>query len=191
MAIDLHQRVRNGNGNGHMPLPLSKRAFHRSLPFRLGGVENLLDGHDQRLNEIFTRLGALEARSENTDLAASVDIVEGMLDLFRLVLGKRPVTASAGHRTSSLTKTTVPPLPGRRIFALGVSMTVVLLPNVAEVTVLEEPELNFEDLVNRQRDLLIRYVGLGWEVKRRCYDRPFDIDLEIDELRRETDEILN
>jgi hypothetical protein len=77
------------NGNGHTPLPLSKRAFQRALPHRLGGVEDHLDAQERRVDELVSRLAAIEARSDDTALQARVDLVEQVVDLLRLVLGKR------------------------------------------------------------------------------------------------------
>jgi hypothetical protein len=87
MAIDLDQVARKGNG--HTPLPLSRRAFQRALPHRVGSIEDDLDGHERRMDELAYRLAAIEARSEDTTLSARVDLVEQIVDLVRLVLGKR------------------------------------------------------------------------------------------------------
>lgn len=87
MAIDLEQVVRNGNG--HTPLPLSRRAFQRALPHRVGSIEDHLDGHERLMDELVSRLAAIEARSEDMTLSARVDLVEQVVDLLRLVLGKR------------------------------------------------------------------------------------------------------
>jgi hypothetical protein len=84
---ELHQT--SVKSNGHLAPPLSRRAFQRSLPGRLGVLEQHLGDHEEQFDEFIARLRVLEARSRNTDLAARVDLVEGMLDLFRLVLGKR------------------------------------------------------------------------------------------------------
>jgi hypothetical protein len=77
------------NGNGHAPLPQSKRAFQRSLPVRLGGLEDQVNAHDHSVDEIRSRLMALEARAEAASDAACVELVWGVVDALRLALGKR------------------------------------------------------------------------------------------------------
>jgi hypothetical protein len=84
----MHVQQQHLNGNGHMPLPQSKRAFQRALPHRVGSIEDHLDGHERRMDELVSRLAAIEARSEDMPLSARVDL-EQVVDLLRLVLGKR------------------------------------------------------------------------------------------------------
>jgi hypothetical protein len=87
MAVNLeHPHL---SGNGRLPLPLSKRAFQRALPHRLGGVEDHLDAQKQRVDELVSRLAAIEARWEDMTLSARAYLVEQVVDLLRLVLGKR------------------------------------------------------------------------------------------------------
>ena len=49
-----------------------------------------------------------------------------------------------------------------------------------------EPEapLDLDEIVLRQQDLLARWRVFGSEIKRRLYDVPFDLALELDELMR-------
>jgi hypothetical protein len=51
---------RNDNGNG--PLPLSRRAFVRSLPRRVGGLEDQIEACELRLDAGDALLAKVEAR---------------------------------------------------------------------------------------------------------------------------------
>jgi hypothetical protein len=87
MAYLQHQHT---NGNGHMPPPQSKRAFHRSLPGRLGGLEDQVDVHDQRVDEILARLSALEAQPKQRIEVVSTEFFRSLVeDILRIALGKR------------------------------------------------------------------------------------------------------
>jgi hypothetical protein len=48
------------NGNGHADFPLSRKAFHRGLPKRVGAIEDGLDAHERRVDELVCRLTAIE-----------------------------------------------------------------------------------------------------------------------------------
>lgn len=90
MADLHHYRVNgNGNANGYMPLPQSKRAFQRSLPSRLGGLEDSQDDQDHILAELQLRIMSLEARADTAADAASIELMWGVVDMVRLTLGKR------------------------------------------------------------------------------------------------------
>jgi hypothetical protein len=83
-----------------MSLPLSRRAFQRALPLRLGSIEDHLDIHEQRVDKLVARLAAIEAHAEDKDLRARVDLIEKIVDLLKLALGKRQSrrrTAAARH----------------------------------------------------------------------------------------------
>jgi hypothetical protein len=87
MAIDLDQVVRKGNG--HTPLPLSRRAFQRALPHRVGSIEDHLEDLERRLDELASQLAAIAVLSEDMTLSARAALVEQVVELIRLVLGKR------------------------------------------------------------------------------------------------------
>ena len=63
--------------------------------------------------------------------------------------------------------------------------TVIIFPgvDVVEGTELEAP-LDLEEIVLRQQDLQARWQVFGSEIKRRLYDVPFDLTLELNELMR-------
>jgi hypothetical protein len=50
------------NGNGHSPFPLSRRAFRRGLPKRLGAVEDGLETQESRNDAIEKRVDLLVCR---------------------------------------------------------------------------------------------------------------------------------
>jgi hypothetical protein len=50
------------NGNGYQPAPLSRKAFFRSVPRRLGAIEDAVDIQETRMNEVVCRLTSLEVR---------------------------------------------------------------------------------------------------------------------------------
>jgi hypothetical protein len=78
------------NGKDHnTSLPQSRKAFQRSLPLRLGSVEEQLDTQDQSVEDIRTRLAALEARADDKSDAARVELLRNVVDVIRLALGKR------------------------------------------------------------------------------------------------------
>jgi hypothetical protein len=67
--------------------------------------------------------------------------------------------------------------------------TVILFPNVDEITAADGPELDLNALVLQQGDLLGRWRDAGTEVKRLTYDLPIGLLFEIAELIRLTDDI--
>jgi hypothetical protein len=64
---------------------LSRRAFQRALPHRLGGVEVILDTQERRVEKIDSRLTAMEPRADNAVLTAQN--IEGIIELVQIALG--------------------------------------------------------------------------------------------------------
>jgi hypothetical protein len=50
------------NGNGHAGFPLSRKAFHRGLPRRVGAIEDELDAQESRSDGIERRVDLLVCR---------------------------------------------------------------------------------------------------------------------------------
>lgn len=89
------------NGNGHWPSPQSKRAFQRSLPGRLGGLEDQVYGHDNNLDEIRARLTALEAAPAKPEIKTpKIEVVSASFfrDVIRDVVGDVVRLALSGKR---------------------------------------------------------------------------------------------
>jgi hypothetical protein len=57
--------------------------------------------------------------------------------------------------------------------------TIILLPGVDEISVLDELEFSLEEICEHQADLLARWRVFGEELKRRA-ERPLPLDLEIE-----------
>jgi len=63
--------------------------------------------------------------------------------------------------------------------------TVLRFPDVDVIDDTEhEALLDLEEIVSRQQDLLACWLVFGFKIKRRLYDVPFDLALELDELMR-------
>ena len=84
--------------NGHLARSQSKRAFQRSLPGRLTAAEDQLDGHDHRLDDLVIRVAAIEARADTAD-AARVELARQVVDVFRMVFGRRHRRRGPQHQS--------------------------------------------------------------------------------------------
>ena len=95
MAVQIVPTSRNGNG--HAVFPLSRKAFHRSLPGRFGVVEDTLETMERRLDDFICRLTAIEQRPvavSDPGLEARLDnpsprIRPGMEGVGKVVVGER------------------------------------------------------------------------------------------------------
>jgi hypothetical protein len=102
MAAHVPSNVLNGNGQLHVTLPTGRKVFLRSLPPRIGTIED-------ELNELQLRLAAIEARpvSKNTE-----PTTEARLELVKFIVTEllhtgrrrshRQVTSAHTGRTGSV-----------------------------------------------------------------------------------------
>ena len=74
MAVEYTSTSRDGTG--HTPVPLSRKAFQRGLPHRVGAIEDQIDAHDRRLDDCVCRLIAVEKRP----MAGPDPILEAKID---------------------------------------------------------------------------------------------------------------
>jgi hypothetical protein len=65
---------------------------------------------------------------------------------------------------------------------------IAMFPGTSEVSGATEPEFNIEDEFVRQADLLVRWVEIGNEIRRRLCNIPSDIGFALAELLRESRE---
>jgi hypothetical protein len=68
---------------------------------------------------------------------------------------------------------------------------ITFFPGTPEISYSDpEPKLHLQDIVDRQRVLLVRHQDVTAEAKRRCSGNlSFDVRFEISELHRQADEL--
>jgi hypothetical protein len=86
LAMHVNQTYVNGKDHGG-PLPQSKRAFARSLPPRLGAVEDHIAGQAQRIDALISRVTALETQVRDQALVTRADTFERMIEFLQISLG--------------------------------------------------------------------------------------------------------
>jgi len=95
MAVQIVPTSRNGNG--HAVFPLSRKAFHRSLPGRFGVVEDTLETMERRLDDFICRLTAIEQRP----VAVSDPGLEARLDNLVEIVTRMAVRVERVDRRSA------------------------------------------------------------------------------------------
>ena len=65
MEIFLPSEYRNVNGHAGFPM-LSRKAFYRVLPRRVGAIEDALDAQARRVDELICRLATVEVKPQAT-----------------------------------------------------------------------------------------------------------------------------
>jgi hypothetical protein len=80
-----HVVATSPNGNGHI-FPLSRKAFNRGLPRRVGAIEDALDAqerrgdsHERRVDELVCRLTAIEEQPSSTASERFENFVEAVV----------------------------------------------------------------------------------------------------------------
>jgi hypothetical protein len=82
MSIITQTNRNNGNGNGYHP-PLSRKNLLRGLPSHIESVEDRLDDHKERLEELTRRVNALEV--EVQPQAQLADVVGRLVERLRRI----------------------------------------------------------------------------------------------------------
>jgi len=93
MATHVASSGLNGNGQLHLPLPASRKAFLRSLQPRVGVIED-------EINRVQLRLAAIEARpapnASDPSIEARLELVKGIVEML-LHTGRRRPRRQAGN----------------------------------------------------------------------------------------------
>jgi len=96
MAL-IDTNITHAKGNGHA-FPISRKAFNRGLPRRVGAIEDLLDNVALRL----TAVEAQPAATASVEADNAVEIIARLMERLRSKRSRRRLSVSVGPVTVSL-----------------------------------------------------------------------------------------